>query len=130
MRAGCEELGQKEYMYTIVKDKSANEYALLYKENFEKVLKDTHKVWAEDQKEMGPDHIFWNGGKEVKPLNLKGMDQDTLDMGIPVIHFYKDKKVYDRAFYTSKTAQERYEIVKDVKTEDQFFKFVEDNPLT
>ena len=43
---------------------------------------------------------------------------------------YKDKKVYDRAFYTSKTAQKRYEIVKDVKTEDQFFKFVEDNPLT
>ena len=117
-------------MYTIVKDKSANEYALLFRDRFEDALKTSHKAWTKAQKEMGPDHIFWNGGKEVKPLNLKGMDQDTLNIGVPVIHFYKDKKVYDRAFYTSKTAQERYEIVKDVKTEDQFFKFVEDNPLT
>ena len=53
--------------YTIVKDTSANEYALLYKENFKKVLKDMHKVWAEGQKDMGPEHLFWNGGKKIKP---------------------------------------------------------------
>ena len=111
--------------YTIVKDTSANEYALLYKENFEKVLKNTHKVWAKGQKEMGPEHIFWNGGKKIKPLNLKGMDQKTKDMGIPVVHFYKDKKVYDTAMYTGETAYKRYQVIKDVTTEDQFFKYVE-----
>ena len=122
---------QKEYMnkYTIVKDTSANEYALLFNDRFEDTLKDSHKSWAEGQKDMGPEHVFWNGGKKIKPLNLKGMDQDTLDSGVPVVHFYKDKKVYDKAFYTSKVAQKRYEIIKDVKTEDAFFKFVEDNPL-
>ena len=116
--------------YTIVKDTSANEYALLFTDRVEDTLKDSHKSWAEGQKDMGPDHLFWNGGKKIKPLNLKGMDQDTLDSGMPVVHFYKNKKVYDTAFYTSKVAQKRYEIIKDVKTEDAFFKFVEDNPLT
>ena len=111
--------------YTIVKDMSANEYALLYKESFEKVLKDTHKDWAEGQKEMGPEHLFWNGGKKIEPLNLKGIDQDTLDINVPIIHFYKNKKVYETAMYTSKAAQKRYEIIKDVETKDQFFQYVE-----
>jgi len=115
--------------YTIVKDTLANEYALLFKDRFEDTLKDSHKVWAKGQKDMGPEHLFWNGGKKIKPLNLEGMDQDTLDIGMPVVHFYKNKKVYDKAFYTSKVAQKRYEIIKDVKTEDQFFKYVADNPL-
>ena len=115
--------------YTIVKDTIADEYALLFKDRFEDALKSSHQASAENRKEMGPEHVFWNGGKEIKPLNLKGMDQDTLNMGMPVVHFYKDKKIYDRAFYTSKVAQKRYEIIKDVKTEDAFFKFVEDNPL-
>ena len=115
--------------YTIVKDTSANEYALLFTDRVEDTLKDSHKRWAEGQKDMGPDHLFWNGGKKIKPLNLKGMDQDTLDSGMPVVHFYKNKKVYDRALYTSKTAQKRYKIIKDVKTEEQFFKYVAANPL-
>ena len=116
--------------YTIVKDTSANEYALLFTDRFEDTLKDSHKSWAESQKDMGPDHLFWNGGKKIKPLNLKGIDQHTLDSGMPVVHFYKNKKVYDKAFYTSKVAQKRYKIIKDVPNEDAFFKFVEDNPLT
>ena len=111
--------------YTIVKDTSVNEYALLYKENFEKVLKDTHKVWAEGQKDMGPEHLFWNGGKKIKPLNLKGIDQNTLDIDVPVVHFYKDKKVYETAMYTSGAAYKRYQVIKDVATKDQFFKYVE-----
>jgi len=111
--------------YTIVKDTSANEYALLYKENFEKVLEDSHKVWAESQKDMGPEHLFWNGGKKIEPLNLKGVDQDTLDIGVPVVHFYKNKKVYETAMYTCAAAYKRYEIIKDVKTKDQFFQYVE-----
>jgi len=111
--------------YTIVKDTSANEYALLYKENFKKVLKDMHKVWAEGQKDMGPEHLFWNGGKKIKPLNLKGMDQDTLNIGVPIVHFYKDKKVYETAMYTGEIAYKRYQVIKDVTTEDQFFKYVE-----
>ena len=111
--------------YTIVKDTSANEYALLYKENFKKVLKDMHKVWAEGQKDMGPEHVFWNGGKKIKPLNLKGMDQETKHMGIPVVHFYKDKKVYETAMYTSEAAYKRYKLIKDVETENQFFQYVE-----
>jgi hypothetical protein len=111
--------------YTIVKDTSVNEYALLYKENFGKVLKDTHKVWAEGQKDMGPEHLFWNGGKKIKPLNLKGMDQDTLNIGVPIVHFYKDKKVYETAMYAGEIAYKRYQVIKDVTTEDQFFKYVE-----
>ena len=31
--------------------------------------------------------------------------------------------------YTSKIAQKRYEIIKDVATEEQFFKYVAANPL-
>ena len=116
--------------YTIVKDTSANEYALLFTDRFEDTLKDSHKSWAEGQKDMGPEHLFWNGGKKIKPLNLKGIDQHTLDSGMPVVHFYKNKKVYDKAFYTSKVAQKRYKIIKDVPNEDAFFKFVADNPLT
>jgi len=116
--------------YTIVKDTEADEYALLYKENFGQVLKDSHKTWAAAQKDMGPDHLFWNGGKKIKPFDLKGVPKKTVDIGIPVIHFYgKDKKVYDRAMYTSKIAQKRYEIIKDVATEEQFFKYVAANPL-
>ena len=111
--------------YTIVKDTSANEYALLYKENFEKVLEDSHKVWAESQKDMGPEHLFWNGGKKIEPLNLKGVDQDTLDIGVAVVHFYKNKKVYETAMYTCAAAYKRYEIIKDVTTKDQFFQYVE-----
>ena len=111
--------------YTIVKDTSANEYALLYKENFEKVLEDSNKVWAESQKDMGPEHLFWNGGKKIEPLNLKGVDQDTLDIGVPVVHFYKNKKVYETAMYTCAAAYKRYEIIKDVTTKDQFFQYVE-----
>ena len=111
--------------YTIVKDTSVNEYALLYKENFGKVLKDTHKFCAEGQKDMGPEHLFWNGGKKIKPLNLKGIDQNTLDIDVPVVHFYKDKKVYETAMYTSGAAYKRYQVIKDVATKDQFFKYVE-----
>ena len=111
--------------YTIVKDTEYDEYALLYKENFEKVLEDSHKVWAESQKDMGPEHLFWNGGKKIEPLNLKGVDQDTLDIGVPVVHFYKNKKVYETAMYTCAAAYKRYEIIKDVTTKDQFFQYVE-----
>jgi hypothetical protein len=118
--------------YTIVKDTSANEYALLFKEKLKKVFNDTHKVWAEGQKDMGPEHVFWNGGKYVDPNEdiTKGLPKKTLDIGIPVVHFYKDKKVYETAMYTCAAAYKRYEIIKDVKTEDQFFKYVADNPLT
>ena len=113
--------------YTNVKDTSANEYALLYKENFEKVLEDSHKVWAEGQKDMGPEHLFWNGGKHVDPNEdiTKGLPKKTLNMGIPIVHFYKNKKVYETAMYTCAAAYKRYEIIKDVKTKDQFFQYVE-----
>ena len=83
--------------YTIVKDTEANEYALLFTDRVEDTLKDSHKMWAKGQKNMGPEHLFWNGGKKIKPFDLKGVPKKTVDIGIPVIHFYgKDKKVYDR----------------------------------
>jgi hypothetical protein len=115
--------------YTIVKDTNYDEYALLYKEKFKKVLKDTHKSYAKLAPTLGPEHLFYNGGKKVRDLDLKGMPKDTLDIGVPIVHFYKNKKIYETAFYTSKVAQKRYEIIKDVKTEDQFFKYVAANPL-
>jgi len=115
--------------YTIVKDTFADEYALLYADTLEDSFKSTHKVWAEGQKDMGPDHLFWNGGKEIKPLDLSGMDEKTKNMPIPVIHFYKDQKVYETAFYTSRAAEKRYKIIKGVETEDQFFKYIAANPL-
>jgi len=116
--------------YTIVKDTEVDEYALLYKEDFGKVLKDGHKSYAKIAPTLGPEHVFYNGGEKVNPNpDLKSIPKKTLDIGIPVVHFYKNKKVYDKAFYTSKGAQKRYEIIKDVKTEDQFFKYVEANPL-
>ena len=115
--------------YTIVKDTGANEYALLYKDKLKKVFNDTHKMLAEGQKDMGPEHVFWNGGKYMDPNEdiTKGLPKKTLNMGIPVVHFYKDKKVYETAMYTCKTAYERYKIIKDVSNEDAFFKYIETN---
>jgi hypothetical protein len=112
--------------YTIVKDTEYDEYALLYKENFGKVLKDGHKSYAKIAPTLGPEHVFWNGGKKVDPkIDLSSMPKETRDIGIPVIHFYKNKKVYETAMYTSKEAEKRYELIKDVTTKDQFFKYVE-----
>ena len=107
----------------------ANEYALLYKDKLKKVFNDTHKMLAEGQKDMGPEHVFWNGGKYMDPNEdiTKGLPKKTLNMGIPVVHFYKDKKVYETAMYTCKAAYERYKIIKDVSNEDAFFKYIEAN---
>ncbi len=115
--------------YTIVKDTEANEYALLYKDKLKKVFNDTHKMLAEGQKDMGPEHVFWNGGKYMDPNEdiTKGLPKKTLNMGIPVVHFYKDKKVYETAMYTCKAAHERYKIIKDVSNEAAFFKYIEAN---
>ena len=116
--------------YTIVKDTALDEYALLYKEGFGKVLKDGFKSFAKIAPTLGPEHVFYNGGEKVNPNpDLKSIPKKTLDIGIPVVHFYKNKKVYDTAMYTCGAAYKRYEIIKDVKTEDQFFKYVEANPL-
>ena len=113
--------------YTIVKDTGTNEYGLLYKENFGKVLKDDFKSYDEIAPTLTPEHLFYNGSKKVDPDAdpTKDMPKDVQNIGIPVIHFYKNKKVYDTAMYTSKEAEKRYELIKDVTTKDQFFQYIE-----
>ena len=114
--------------YTIVKDTGTNEYGLLYKENFGKVLKDDFKSYDEIAPTLTPEHLFYNGSKKVDPDAdpTKDMPKDVQNIGVPVVHFYdSNKKVYDTAMYTSKEAEKKYELIKDVTTKDQFFKYVE-----
>ena len=111
----------------IIHDQHSDEYGVLKKENFKKVLKDTHKSYAKMAPTLKPEHIFYNGGKKVPNLDLKSIPEDTLDIGIPVVSFYdSNKKVYDRAMYTSKHAKERYKIIKAIATLNEFFKFKRD----
>jgi len=110
--------------YTIVKNTGTNEYGLLYKENFGKVLKDDFKSYDEIAPTLTPEHLFYNGGKKVDPD--ADPTKDVPNISVPVVHFYdSNKKVYDTAMYTSKEAEKKYELIKDVTTEDQFFKYVE-----
>ena len=46
------------------------------------------------------------------------------NVGIPTVHFYdSDKKVYDTATYASKSAYDRYKIIKEIKDLKEFFEF-------
>ena len=108
----------------IVQDQHSKEYGILKKEPFKKVLKNTYKSYAKMVPTLGPEHLFWNEGKKVPDLNLKDIPEDTLNMGIPIVSFYNsNKKVYDRAMYTSKVAEERYKIIKAINNLNEFFKF-------
>jgi|AP82_1055514.scaffolds.fasta_scaffold267175_1 hypothetical protein len=113
----------------IIYDNQHEEYGVLKKEPFKKVLKDFNKSYAKIAPTLGPEHLFWNGGKKIDPDAdpTKDMPKDTLAIGIPVVSFYdSNKKVCDRAMYTSKNAKERYKIIKAITTLNEFFKFKRD----
>jgi len=110
----------------IIQDQYSKEYGILKKEPFKKVLKDSFKSYAKVAPTLGPEHLFWNGGKYVDPNKdpTKGMSEDTLKIGVPVISFYdSNKKVYERAMYTSEHAKERYKVIKTINNLNEFFKF-------
>ena len=110
----------------IIQDQYSKEYGILKKEPFKKVLKDSFKSYAKAAPTLGPEHLFWNEDKKIDPDQdpTKGMPEDTLSIGVPVVSFYdSNKKVYDRAMYTSKNAEERYKIVKPITSLNEFFKF-------
>ena len=110
----------------IIQDQHSKEYGILKKEPFKKVLKDSFKSYAKAAPSLGPEHVFWNGGKKIDPDAdpTKGMPEDTLNIGVPVVNFYdSNKKVYDTAMYTSEHAEERYKIIKEINNLNEFFKF-------
>ena len=47
----------------IIQDQYSKEYGILKKEPFKKVLKDSFKSYAKVAPTLGPEHLFWNGGK-------------------------------------------------------------------
>ena len=113
----------------IIYDNHHEEYGVLKKEPFKKVLKDSFKSYAEIAPSLGPEHVFWNGGKKIDPDAdpTENMPKDVQDIGVPVVSFYDvNKKVYDTAMYTSKHAKERYKIIKEINSFKEFFKFKRD----
>tara|TARA_R110000751_G_scaffold28042_1_gene73586 strand:+ start:203 stop:553 length:351 start_codon:yes stop_codon:yes gene_type:complete len=113
----------------IIQDQHSKEYGILKKEPFMKVIRDSFKSYVKAAPTLGPEHLFWNGGKKIDPDKdpIKGVPEDTLKIGVPVVNFYdSNKKVYDRAMYTSKIAQERYKIIKAINNVNEFFKFREE----
>tara|TARA_R100001480_G_C4592277_1_gene161718 strand:+ start:117 stop:473 length:357 start_codon:yes stop_codon:yes gene_type:complete len=110
----------------IIYDEHNNEYGVLKKEPFKKVLRDSFKSYAKTAPTLGPEHLFWNGGKKIDPDEdpTESMPEDTLKIGVPVVSFYdNNKKVYDRAMYTSEHAKERYKVIKTINNLNEFFKF-------
>jgi hypothetical protein len=90
----------------IIFDKFNEEYGLLKKE---KAIDAMNKI----QKDFGPKIKESDLPKSIKKIK------------IPVITFYnKDNKEYDCAFYTSECAEERYEIVQEVSSLQEFFECV------
>ena len=110
----------------IIQDKHSKEYGILKEEPLKKVLKDSFKSYAKAAPTLGPEHLFWNEDKKIDSDQdpTKDMPEDTLNIGVPVVNFYdSNKKVYDRAMYTSEAAQERYKVIKAINNLNEFFKF-------
>jgi len=108
----------------IIYDPQFNEYGVLMKENFKKVLKKTHEDFAKVAPTLGDDFIFSTGGKEIAPLNMDDFPKEMLNIDIPVVKFYdENKKVTDTAMYTSEIAEERYQKIKEINNLKEFFRF-------
>jgi len=88
----------------IIYDRINDEYGLLEQENFKDSLE------------------FFSKKYNNKKINIP---DKTKAMTLPVIKFYdRNKKCYDRAYYTSDHAKSRYEIIKEVDSLDQYFSII------
>ena len=106
----------------IIQDQYSKEYGILKKEPFKQVFRDTCKSLKKAMPSMTPDHVFYTE-KELTVPRLKDLN-DMANVDIPIVKFYNsDKKVYDRAMYTSENAKERYKIIKEINNLNEFFKF-------
>ena len=106
----------------IIYDEHNNEYGVLKKKSFKDSFIDISKSLKKAMPNMTPNHVFYTE-KELK-VPKKGMPEDTLKIGVPVVSFYdSNKKVYDRAMYTSEHAKERYKVIKTINNLNEFFKF-------
>lgn len=90
----------------IIFDKLNEEYGLLKKEKAVDAMNKIHEDF----------------GSKIKESDLP---KSIKKMQIPVITFYNDdNEEYDRAFYTSESAEERYEIIQEVSSLKEFFECV------
>mgnify|MGYP003144700660 FL=1 len=106
----------------IVYDKHSEEYGVLKKKPFKDMIVDITKSLKKNMPNMTPDHIFYTE-EEIKVPTKKELN-DVPNVGIPTVHFYdSDKKVYDTATYASKSAYDRYKIIKEIKDLKEFFEF-------
>ena len=106
----------------IVYDKHSEEYGVLKKKPFKDMLVDITKSLKKNMPNMTPDHIFYTE-EEIKVPTKKELN-NMPNVGIPTVHFYdSNKKVYDTATYTSKSAYDRYKIIKEIKDLKEFFEF-------
>jgi len=109
----------------IIYDKNNKEYGLLIERSFKDVFKNVSERLVEIQPELGPEHVFYNHGKDLEVPSEEQLNK-LPDTDIPMIEFYnEDNEVYDTAMYTSKQAEESYEIIKEINDINEFFKFKE-----